>query len=529
MQHTSGARRGNTHGYDARMRACFLGIDVGTSSTKCVVLAEDGAVLATGEGAYPASTPRPGWSEQDPALWWEGAQTAVKSALRAADAPAQAIRAIGLTGQMHGLVLLDARGRTLRPCILWNDQRSAPQCERLHQDPGLPALVAATGNRALPGFTAPKILWVQEFEPDIWASTALVLLPKDWLRWRLSGTAASDLSDAAGMLLMDGARRAWSSAMLDRCGLRPGQLPTLHEGPEPCATLRADAAEALGLPAGIPIVAGAGDQAAGAIGTGVISEGCVSAVLGTSGVVFAATSRWSPTPDGSLHAFCHAVPRTWHLMGVMLSAGGSVRWFRDAMGASFVAEARAAGEDPYERMTRAASRVPPGADGLLFLPYLSGERCPHPDPDARGAFAGLSASHGPAHLARAVFEGVTLGMRECLQLVRDRGVRVDQVRISGGGARSAWWRQLCADLFGAPVVTTTTADAAALGAAMLAGVGAGRWPDVQQAVGACVRTGDALLPGPDAPALAALPARYARLYEQLRPLCGPGAGAAAPR
>jgi len=499
----------------------LVGIDVGTSGTKAVVLDGDGRLLAAATAEHPLSTPRPGHSEQDPEDWWRSACAATRQALAAPAVAGRTVAAIGLSGQMHGLVMLDGHGRTLRPCILWNDQRSAPQCARIERELGIPELVRRTGNRLLPGFTLPKILWCREHEPDLARRAAMHLLPKDWLRWRLSdGTAfATEVSDASGTLLLDCGRRRWSEEMLAVAGLGRDALPECHESVEVTARVGPEAARAMGIPAGTPIVGGGGDQAAQAVGAGIVRPGRVSCTIGTSGVVFAASDAWRPTPDGSLHAFCHAVPGAWHLMGVMLSAGGSFRWYRDTIARDAKAEALALGVDPYELLASEAASVAPGAEGLAFLPYLTGERCPHPDPHARGAFVGLAASHGRAHLTRATLEGVTMGLLDNLDLVRSVGVPVDGVRLSGGGARSAFWRQLCADLFGVPVATLNSEEGgAAFGAALLAGVGIGRWPDVPTASDACVRETGGVAPGPDAPRYAPHVARFRALYPALAPL-----------
>ncbi|MFM7717998.1 MAG: xylulokinase, partial [Actinomycetota bacterium] len=417
------------------------------------------------------------------------------------------VDAIGLTGQMHGLVLLDAAGEVLRPAILWNDQRTAAQCDAIRAAVGPERLIAVTGNDALAGFTAPKLLWVRDEEPEVWRRIAHVLLPKDHLRFRLSGDLAVDRADGAGTLLFDLARRDWSPEVLAALGVDPAWLPTTFEGPAVTGVVSAEAAAATGLRAGTPIVAGGGDQAAAAVGLGSVEPGIVSVSLGTSGVVFATTDRPLIEPAGRLHAFCHAVPGRWHVMGVMLSAAGSLRWFRDAL---------APGED-FGALTATAEDVPAGADGLLFLPYLTGERTPHPDPLARGAFVGLTVGHGRAHLVRAVLEGVAFGLRDGLDLMAGVGVRTSEVRVTGGGSRSPLWRRILADVLEADVRTTSTAEGAAQGAAILAGVGAGWFGSVEDACRAFVEVGPAEPPTGDVATYRAAHARYRDLYPALAP------------
>ncbi len=452
----------------------LLGIDLGTTGTKAVVVDERGRVIASATREHPLSTPRAGWSEQDPEEWWRSAVGAVRAALAAVPNGANEVGGIGLSGQMHGLVMIDAAGEVLRPCILWNDQRSAPQCARVERELGIPALVRMIGNRVLPGFTAPKILWCREHEPDLEARAATHLLPKDWLRFRMSGTRATEVSDASGTALFDCGRRRWSDEMIEALGIRRSTMPECAESCAVTARLSDRAAEALGLPSGTPIVGGAGDQAASAIGAGIVREGSVSVTIGTSGVVFATCNAWRPAPRGEAHAFCHAVPGRWHVMGVMLSCGGSLRWYRDTFGFP-------AGDAGYAAITDEASAAAPGADDITFLPYLTGERCPHPDPDARGALLGLNAAHARRDISRAVVEGITFGLRDNLDLIRSLGVTVDAVRLAGGGARSPFWQQLCADIFGVPVTVAHGDEGGALGVALLAGVGAGVWRSVDEA------------------------------------------------
>ena len=440
-----------------------VGIDLGTSAVKGLALDEGGAVVASAEAAYPLATPRPGWVEQDPADWWEATAAVLESLRRAAGPP----NGIGLAGQMHGLVALDADDRPLRPAILWNDQRTAAECAEIEATVGRERLIALTGNRALPGFTAPKLLWLGRHEPDLYARLAHVLLPKDYLRLRLCGERASDVSDASGTLLLDVARRRWSEELLDALELDPGRLPRVHESPDVSGA----------TPAGVPVAAGAGDQAGGALGVGVDRPGPASVVLGTSGVVFAAEDRYLADREARLHSFCHAVPGAWHAMGVMLSATASLSWFRDAL-------APPAG---FDELIAEAAAWPPGAEGLVFLPYLAGERTPHADPDARGAFAGLGLRHDRGALVRSILEGVAFGLRDSLDLLAELDVRPALARVSGGGARSDEWLRIVASVLELPLERVAVDAGAAFGAALLGGVAAGAWPDVHAAVAAAVR------------------------------------------
>ena len=447
----------------AAVSGAHVGLDIGTSAVKGVAIGEDGAILARAESGYPLSTPRPGWAEQNPGDWVRATKIALAELQQHAGPPA----AIGLSGQMHGLVALDAGGAVLRPAILWNDQRTGAQCREIEDRLGLERLIALTGNRALPGFTAPKLLWLREHEPEVYARVARIALPKDYVRLALWGEHVTDVADASGTLLLDVARRRWSSEMLDALELDPAWLPQVLESPAVSART-AD---------GVPVAAGAGDQAAGAVGVGVDRPGPVSVVLGTSGVVFAALPSFAADPEARVHTFCHAVPDRWHAMGVMLSAAGSLRWLRDV----------AAPGVPFEELMAEAERWPPGCEGLTFLPYLAGERTPHADPDARGAFVGLSVRHDRGALVRAVLEGVAFGMRDSLDLINAVGARAALGRVSGGGARSTLWLQIVASALELPLQRVTVDEGAAFGAALLGGVAAGTWADVPAAVAATVR------------------------------------------
>jgi xylulokinase len=476
----------------------LVGIDVGTSAVKGLAIDGDGAVLARAETSYPLSTPAPGWAEQDPELWWTATEAVLGRLAAAAGPPA----GIGLSGQMHGLVALDRQDRVLRPAILWNDQRTGAECREIEQRLGRSQLIALTGNRALPGFTAPKLLWLRRHEPDVFARIARVCLPKDYVRLRLCGEHVTDVSDASGTLLLDVSARRWSAAMLDSFELDREWLPPVLESP----------VESGQTPAGVPVAAGAGDQAAGALGVGVDRPGPASVVLGTSGVVFAALDRFAADGLGRVHAFCHAVPGAWHAMGVMLSAAGSLRWLRDV----------AAPDADYDSLTAAAGRWPAGAEGLTFLPYLAGERTPHADPDARGAFVGLSVRHDRGALVRAVLEGVAFGLRDGLDAIAELGVTPRLGRISGGGARSMLWLQILASVLELPLQRVAVDEGAAFGAAILGGVAAGTWPDVGQAVAATVRGGERIEPVPGwTDAYRERRERFRALYPAIRAITGP--------
>ena len=486
-----------------------LGLDVSTTATKAILIDEAGTVAGTGVAEYGFDTPRPLWSEQDPRLWWEGAVAAIGSALAGAGVSGQEVVAVGLTGQMHGLVLLDAAGQVLRPAILWNDQRTGAECEAIRQIVGPERLIQVTGNDALTGFTAPKLVWVRNHEPDVWGRAAHVLLPKDYVRLQLTGDYAVDKADGAGTLLFDLAARTWSSEIVGALEIDPDWLPQASEGPDVTGVISPEAAAATGLHAGTPVVGGGGDQSANAVGVGAVRPGTMALSLGTSGVVFGATDRPLHEPRGRVHAFCHAVPERWHLMSVMLSAAGSLRWFRDAV---------APGTE-FAELVDAAAGSPAGSGGLYFLPYLSGERSPHPDPLARGAFIGLTLSHERAHLARAVLEGVAFGLRDGLDLMLAAGMPVPtQIRASGGGTASALWRQILADVLDAEIATAGTSEGAAYGAGLLAAVGAGWYPSVDAATDALVTASVVAAPGPDAAAYAEAHRLYRDLYPALAPL-----------
>jgi len=465
--------------------AFLLGIDIGTTGAKAVLIGPEGNVAAEAMTEYPLFAPRPGWSEQEPADWWKAAQTSIRRLFAQSLVKPSQVAGIGLSGQMHGLVLLDREGRPLRRCIMWNDQRTAKQCREITDRVGRERLIRLTGKPALTGFTAGKILWVREYEPEVFAQAATLQLPKDFVRYQLTGALAMDVADASGTNLLDTGRRQWSDEIIQALDLPRTLLPQVYECAQVCGKVTAEAAAATGLTEGTPVVAGAGDQAAQSIGTGITGPGTISVTIGTSGVVFAATDSYMPDAQGRLHAYCHAVPGKWHLMGVTLAAGGSLRWLRDTVCESEKTRAAASGQDAYDLMTEAASRVPPGCEGLLFLPYLSGERTPYPDPDARGVFSGLSLTTTRAHIIRAVLEGVTFSLRDCLDLLCSLGVCFGRIRVSGGGARSELWRRMMADVFNSEVVELNVMQGACYGAALLAGVGVGVFQDAEDA---CIRT-----------------------------------------
>jgi xylulokinase len=480
-----------------------LGIDSSTTGVKALIIDDKGSVVGSATTDLSLSTPYPLWSEQNPADWWQGAVKSITQVLQQLDLSGDDISAIGLTGQMHGLTLLDEAGEVLRPAILWNDQRTGAQCDEIRAKLGKSRLVELTGNDALTGFTAPKILWVREHEPEVYARVRHILLPKDYVRFKLTGDYAVDKADGAGTLLMNVKKRSWSKEVLEALNIPLEWLPTAYEGPEITGTVSAEGAGMTSLRGGIPVVGGGGDQAAQAVGVGAVEPGIIALTLGTSGVVFASAAEPFIEPEGRLHAFCHAVPDRWHMMGVMLSAAGSLRWYRDTM---------ATGRD-YETLLAPANNVPPGSEGLLFLPYLTGERTPHPDPLARGAFVGLTVRHSQAHLTRAVLEGVAFGLRDSFELMKSAGlVDIKQVRVSGGGAQSPLWRQILADVLNVELVTVNTTEGAAYGAALLAGVGAGAWPDVDAACRDCIS-----LTGSTKPQAEAV-AKYEDVYAQYRAL-----------
>jgi xylulokinase len=493
---------------------CLLGIDVGTSGTKALLTDASGSVLGVSSVEYPMDTPQPGWAEQDPAVWLAATKRAIRTLMTHYGEDKHVV-SIGLTGQMHGLVLLNKDRAVLRPSILWCDQRTTAQCQTItSRVGGRSKLIALTCNPALEGFTAPKLLWVREHEPEVYRQIDRVLLPKDYVRWGMTGTYATEVSDASGTLWFDVRNRRWSNEMLAALDVPLAWMPPASESPVVTAYLSAASAADLGLRADTPIVGGGGDQAAGAVGTGIVRSGLVSSTIGTSGVVFAHSDAIKLDPHGRLHTFCHAVPGAWHLMGVTQGAGLSLRWFRDNFAVTEVAAAARAGLDPYELLMREAERASPGSDGLLWLPYLMGERTPHLDANARGVLFGLTARHTRFDVIRAILEGVTFSLRDSLEILRELDVPVDHVRASGGGARSALWRQLQADIFGTTVSTVNALEGPAFGAALLAGVGAEVFPSVEAACAATIAEQATMSPR------AQSSASYGRLYSVYRGLYG---------
>ncbi|SFI14693.1 xylulokinase [Planctomicrobium piriforme] len=491
----------------------YLGIDIGTSGTKTLAVREDGEILASATFEYPLSNPQPGWSEQNPEDWWTASADGVQAVLQQGKITPESVRGIGLSGQMHGSVFLNKQQQVIRPALLWNDQRTALECQEIESRAGgRAALIEMVANPALTGFTAPKILWLRNHEPKHYEQLTQVLLPKDYVRFRLTGEYATEVSDASGTLLLDVRHRCWSQALLSRLEIDPALLPKVYESEEVSGHLSASAAKRLGLPAGVPVVGGGGDQAAGAVGNGIVSRGVISATLGTSGVVFAHSDEVQIDPDGRLHTFCHAVRGKWHVMGCVLSAGGSLQWYRNQLGQPEKATAEAMGVDPYVLLNAEAAQAPAGSEGLFFLPYLTGERSPLNDPHARGAWIGLTWRHGRPHLVRSVMEGATFAMRDCLEVTKEMQIPVGEIRVSGGGARSPFWRQLQADIYGQPVSTINAEQGPAYGVALLAAAGTGAYKDVVEACQATIRVVSQT--PPDATAKARYDAAYP-VYRQL--------------
>ncbi len=469
-----------------------LGIDVGTGGSRAVLVDAAGKVLASATSEHAAiSAPEIGWAEQDPRDWWRATCAAIKECLQLARVRANEIASVGLTGQMHGMVLLDEQGEVLRPAIIWCDQRTEGEGRAITEQVGARRLIELTANPALTNFTLTKIWWVQRKEPQIWSRVRTVLLPKDYARFRLTGARACDVADASGTLLFDVAHRRWSATMAEISGIDPGILPQIFESPEISGRVSDEGARATGIRADTPVVAGAGDQAAGAVGMGIVQAGAVSATIGTSGVVFAATAKPTMDPQGRIHTFCHAVPGRWHVMGVTQAAGFSLRWFRDELCGGVNGN-----RVSYDELTAEAAKTKAGADGLLWLPYLMGERTPHLDPDARGALVGLTAQHTRGHVVRAILEGVAFSLRDTLTIFRELNLPIDSIRLGGGGARGKLWRQIQADVYGMPVEILEAEEGAAYGAALLAGVGAGVWPSVERACETAVKVAQVVEPDP---------------------------------
>ncbi len=468
-------------------RKALLGIDVGTSGVKAVVIDREGRTLGQATVGYEVSQPEPLWAEQNPEDWWEAACAAIRLALARSDRRGEDIAGVGLTGQMHSLVLLDEAGHVIRPAILWSDQRTEEECAEIHERVGFERTIEWVANPALTNFTATKLLWVKKHEPEHYARIRRALLPKDFIRYRLTGELATDVSDASGTLWFDVKRRAWSEPMLDALGVPRDWLPKVYESPEVSGRVSEWAAARTGLLPGTPVAAGAGDQAAGAVGNGIVRKGVVSSTIGTSGVVFAHADEIVRDEKGRLHTFCHAVPGKWHVMAVTQSAGGSLQWFRNQFADAERAVAAQTGRDVYDLLSDEARRVAAGSEGLVFLPYLMGERTPHLDPQAKGVFFGITPRHTRAHFVRAILEGVAFSLRDGLALMRDLRLTVEEIRVSGGGAKSEVWREIQAGVFGQSVAVIEANEGPAFGAAILASVAAGFFDDVVTAVDAWVR------------------------------------------
>ena len=494
----------------------FLGIDVGTGGTRALIMDASGRVISSGtEEHAPFASPHPGWAEQDPRDWWRACCAAVKKALQKLSVPGEEIACVGFSGQMHGAVLLDADGEVVRPALIWCDQRTEKQSRDLAEQFTTEKIIQLTCNPPLTNFTLTKILWVRENQPQLWARVRHIMLPKDYVRYRLTGDRAIDQADASGTLLLDVANRKWSEEILSGTGIDKSLLPALYESPDVCGKLSAEGAAATGLEIGTPVVAGAGDQAAGAVGMGIVRAGVVSATIGTSGVVFAATDRPALDPRGRLHTFCHAIPGRWHVMGVTQAAGLSLRWFRDTFGIASSSPINST-RDPYEFLSDEAATAPPGAGGLLWAPYLMGERTPHLDPNARGALVGITPSHHRGHIIRAILEGVAFSLKDSFSIFEEMEVPVTQIRLGGGGARSRLWRQIQADVYAHEVELVAAEEGAAYGAAILAAVGAKHFASVDQACDAVIQVAQKV---PSHPANSALLqknyATFRRLYPAL--------------
>src|ERR1700728_321566 len=501
----------------------YLGIDVGTGGTRALAIDGQGSIVASASAEHENfASPRPGWAEQDPHDWWKACGIALRNALQTSGLQPGDIACVGFSGQMHGAVLLDSADEVVRPAIIWCDQRSEAQSRELEQMFGRDTLIRLTCNPPLTNFTLTKFLWVRENEPRNWDRVAHVMLPKDYVRFRLTGERAIDMADASGTLLLDVTNRRWSAEVLNKTGIKENLLPALFESPQVCGKVSAAGAEATGLRAGTPVVAGAGDQAAGAVGMGIARAGAVSATIGTSGVVFASTDRPAMDPQGRLHTFCHAIPGRWHVMGVTQAAGLSLRWYRDQFGAASPGLQKPGvqkndGRDPYDVFAEEAGTVPAGSEGAFWVPYLMGERTPHLDPNARAALVGLTASHTRAHVIRAIMEGVAYSLKDSFTIFDEMKIPVTSIRLGGGGARSPLWRQIQADVYGREVEIVAAEEGAAYGAAILAGTGAGGWSSVEQACDAIVKVAKRIAPNPqDSATMQNAYRTYRKIYPALR-------------
>jgi xylulokinase len=475
-----------------------MGIDVGTSGTRAIIVRPDGHVVGAATGDHqPMLMLKPGWAEQEPADWWEATIKAIRGALEAANLKGDDIAAIGMSGQMHGVCLLDKTRAVLRPSLIWCDQRSQAQCDWITNKVGADRLIQLVSNPALTGFSAPKMLWVRDNEPQIFERVAHFLLPKDYVRLRLTGEFATEVSDASGTLLLDVTNRKWSKEMLSALDIDSSILPRVYESPEVTGEITRETALVTGLKAGTPVVGGGGDQASSAVGNGIVSPGLTSATLGTSGVVFAYTDAPKLDPKGRIHTFCHAVPGKWHVMGVTQGAGLSLRWFRDNFGETEAWLARQTGVDPYDLLIKEAEQVPAGSAGVVWLPYLMGERTPHLDAQARGMWFGMTAAHKRGHMIRSVLEGVAFSLRDSYEIFKELSIPITQIRASGGGSRSPFWRQVQADIYGKEVVTLRTSEGSALGAALLAGVAAKNYASVEESAKQAIVIQDRVTPVED--------------------------------
>src|SRR5215469_445412 len=503
----------------------YLGIDVGTGGTRALVMNEQGQVVASASAEHQHfASPRPGWAEQHPRDWWQACGAAVRKALQSGNVRPEDIGCVGFSGQMHGAVLLDSADEVVRPAIIWCDQRSEAQCHELEETIGRDVLIRLTCNPPLTNFTVTKFLWVRETEPHAWSRVAHVMLPKDYVRFRLTGERAIDMADASGTLLLDVANRKWSAEVLSKTGIDQKLLPALFESPQVCGKVSAAGAEATGLQVGTPVVAGAGDQAAGAVGMGIARVGAVSATIGTSGVVFASTDRPAMDPQGRLHTFCHAIPGRWHVMGVTQAAGLSLRWYRDQFGGASPGVQKKDGRDPYDVFAEEATRAPAGSEGAFWVPYLMGERTPHLDPNARAALVGLTASHTRAHVVRAILEGVAFSLRDTFTILQEMNLPVRSIRLGGGGARSPLWQQIQADTYGRDVEMVEAEEGAAYGAAILAGVGASVWSSVDSACSTAIRVRKTVRPQPVVVLLMNQQySAYRRVYSATRSILQPAA------
>jgi xylulokinase len=496
----------------------LIGIDVGTTGAKTILIDEQGNLVASSLEEYPLHTPRPKWAEQDPADWWRATVDSIKNVLAQSKVKPDDVKGLGLSGQMHGLVLIDKDHNVLRPAILWCDVRTTEQCRYITENVGKDLLVRSTCNPALEGFTAPKVIWVRDNEPEIYEKAFKMMLPKDYVRFLLTGEIASEVSDAAGTILFDVRNREWSREVLDKLEISPDLMPLCYESIDVCGRITSKVAEMTGLKPGTPVVGGGADNACTAVGNGIVVTGKTSASIGTSGTMLTPTDTPEVDPDLRAHTFCHCVPHKWYTMGVMLSAGGAFRWFRDTLGDKEIEQAAEKGVDPYEILTEEAAKVEPGCEGLIFLPYLIGERTPHGDANAKGVFFGLTLRHKKEHIVRSVMEGVTFGMRDSLEIIRGLGLNVGQITATGGGARSALWRQMQADIYGAEVVTINIAEGPAFGAAILAGVGAEVYNSIQEATSEIVKVTSKTQPIKDN---VGVYEEYYRIYRSLYPALKP--------